>query len=401
MNRKLPHVLIIGGGIGGPALSLFLQKVGITSSIYEAYPFKEAAGGGFNIAQNGMAILQELGIADLAIKKGTPAHIFQMNKSDGNPIGKFTFESLQVNKLPPVSMSRATLYELFLSELKEKNIPLTFEKRLTNITTTEEKVIAHFSDGTQEEGDLLVGADGVNSTVRKHILPKGPDPEFTGIIGVGAFVPLDKLPPLEKNQIEGLSFIFGQGGFFGYGGGDNGNILWWSNLTRDKEFTREEIVNPDWKVIKEELVEKFKDYYEPIPSLVKNSDVLFRHNIKDIRSLPTWHKDRVILIGDAAHAVSPNSGQGASMALEDAMMLAKILRDNEDYKVAFKLFEKKRKDRVERIIAEGRRRGNDKEILSPFKAKIRDWMMWFFFKFIGVKAQKWILEYKIDWEKKE
>jgi len=397
MQKKIPHVLIIGGGIGGPALSLFLQKVGISSAIYEAYPYKEGAGGGFNLAQNGMSILQSLGLADLALQKGTPTNIFSIKNDTGKLIGQFTFESLKVNKLPTVCMSRSTLYEIFLDEIKEKNIPVTYEKRLTEITSTPDKVIAHFSDGTQAEGDLLVGADGVNSTVRKHILPNGPDPKFVGIIGVGAFVPLDKVPQVDRTKLDEMSFVFGQKGFFGYCGGDAGEMMWWSNLTREKEFTKEEIINPDWKTIKEELYESFKDYYEPIPSLIKNSEILFRHNIKDIQSLPTWHKDRVVLIGDAAHAVSPNSGQGASLALEDAMMLAKLLRDNEDYKQAFILFEKNRKDRVEKIAIEGRRRGNDKEIVSPFKAKIREWMMWLFFKLVGVKAQKWILDYKIDW----
>jgi len=397
MQKKIPHVLIIGGGIGGPALSLFLQKAGISSAVYEAYPYREGAGVGFNIAPNGMSVLQSLGLADSVLQKGTPANIFSIKNDTGKLIGQFTFESLKFNKLPTVSMSRSTLYETFLSEIREKNIPITYEKRLTEITSTPDKVIAHFSDGTQAEGDLLVGADGVNSTVRNHILPNRPGPTFAGIVGVGAFVPLDKLPQVDRTKLDEMSFVFGQKGFFGYCGGDAGEMMWWSNLTREKEFTKEEIINPDWKAIKEELYESFKDHYEPIPSLIKNSEILFRHNIKDIQSLPTWHKDRVVLIGDAAHAVSPNSGQGASLALEDAMMLAKLLRDNEDYKQAFILFEKNRKDRVEKIAIEGRRRGNDKEIVSPFKTKVREWMMWVFFKFVGVKGQKWILDYKVDW----
>ena len=399
MNKKAPHVLIIGGGIGGPALGLFLQKAGIQSTIFEAYPFKEGVGGGFNIAPNGVEILKALGLAENTIKKGTISPLAFFRNGEGKQLATMKYESSIKDSQPAVSMSRATLYEIFAQELKDKNVPIHYEKRIKDITQGENSITAHFADGTTAEGDLLVGADGINSFVRQYMLPDGPKPAPTGILGIGGFVSLDKLKHVKKEEIEALTYTFGLKGFFGHGGGDAGTILWWTNLTREQEWTREELLNPDWKEIKKEVLETFKDYYQPIPDIIEQTDLIMRHNIRDIQSLPTWHKGRIILMGDAAHAVSPNAGQGASMALEDAMYLAKMLRDNETYEQAFKAFEKGRKDRCEKIVAEGRRRGGDKNIVSPFKAKIREIFMSIFFKLFGTRGMRWIMDYRINWEK--
>jgi 2-polyprenyl-6-methoxyphenol hydroxylase-like FAD-dependent oxidoreductase len=122
-------------------------------------------------------------------------------------------------------------------------------------------------------------------------------------------------------------------------------------------------------------------------------------NIYDIQTLPVWHRDRVVLIGDAAHAVSPNAGQGASMALEDAMYLAKVLREAQgNHEGAFARFERDRKSRVERIVAEGRRRSSDKKSVSPFESALRNAMLGVFFNLFGQRSQDWLYRYRIDWE---
>lgn len=141
-------------------------------------------------------------------------------------------------------------------------------------------------------------------------------------------------------------------------------------------------------------------YKEPIATLIANTQPQFwvKINISDIQSLPTWHQGRVLLIGDAAHAVSPNAGQGAAMALDDAMCLAKLLRDSSHpYEQVFAQFEAGRKPRVEKIVAEGRRRGADKQVLSPFQSKIREIMIMIFVNLFGERGLDWLYSYKIDW----
>jgi 2-polyprenyl-6-methoxyphenol hydroxylase-like FAD-dependent oxidoreductase len=150
--------------------------------------------------------------------------------------------------------------------------------------------------------------------------------------------------------------------------------------------------------VKREMLEIYGDYHEPIPTLIKHTHSPIKMNLSDILSLPRWHRGRVLLIGDAAHAVSPNSGQGASLALEDAMYLAKLLRESADYEQVFATFEAERKPRVEKIVAEGRRRGNDKFIVSPFQQKIRETMLRIFVNLFGAKGLDWVYRYKIAWD---
>jgi 2-polyprenyl-6-methoxyphenol hydroxylase-like FAD-dependent oxidoreductase len=95
--------------------------------------------------------------------------------------------------------------------------------------------------------------------------------------------------------------------------------------------------------------------------------------------------------------VSPNAGQGVALALEDAMYLAKMLRDELDFKTAFARFERDRKPRAEKVVAEGRRRGKDKEIVGPVQQQIREFIMWIFLRMFGSKSDRWLYEYSIDW----
>jgi 2-polyprenyl-6-methoxyphenol hydroxylase-like FAD-dependent oxidoreductase len=143
----------------------------------------------------------------------------------------------------------------------------------------------------------------------------------------------------------------------------------------------------------------YQSYHEPIESLISNSQSSLKLNISDIQTLPKWHEGRVLLIGDAAHAVSPNAGQGASIALEDAMYLARLLRDSSgDYEQVFTQFETDRKTRVEKIVAEGRQRGVDKQVVTPFQSKIREIMLMIFVNLFGASGQDWLYRYAINWD---
>jgi 2-polyprenyl-6-methoxyphenol hydroxylase-like FAD-dependent oxidoreductase len=119
-----------------------------------------------------------------------------------------------------------------------------------------------------------------------------------------------------------------------------------------------------------------------------------------VQSLPRWSHGRIIVIGDAAHSVSPNAGQGAFMALEDAMLLAKLVRDcGGQIERAFETFADQRRTRVEKVVADGRRRAIDKEIVSPFQSRIRNVVFGLMLRLFGERSQRWLYEYKIDWAK--
>jgi len=393
------HVLIIGGGIGGLALALFLKKANIGCTIYEAYPYKGEAGSGLNLAPNGMNVIAALGLAEKIIARGSVSTTHCFRSEDGKMLARLPYGDIKKYGYPGVSMSRATLYEVLTSKIKESGIEIKYNKRLLRIDQFTTGVKACFEDGSSDSGDILVGADGIRSVTRNYVLPQGAQPAFVGVVGVGGFVKLEDIPAFTAADISSLNFTFGAKGFFGYCGADKGYAMWWSNLYAEQPLSEQALKNPSLDEIKKEMLSIYGDFHRPVAELIANTERPLRQNISDIQSLPTWHKGRVLLIGDAAHAVSPNSGQGASMALEDAMYLAKLLRDaGRDYEKVFLQFEKDRKPRVEKIVAEGRRRGVGKKPIGPLQAKIRNMMMAFFLKLFGIKGVDWVYKYRIDWE---
>jgi 2-polyprenyl-6-methoxyphenol hydroxylase-like FAD-dependent oxidoreductase len=392
------NVIIVGGGIGGNALALFLKKAGICSTVYEAYLPNESIGGGLGLAPNGMNVLAALGLAEQTIARGSLALENNFYNKQGRLIARFKNGDVQKYGQPGVSLLRAALHDVLIDEVKKQGIQIEFQKRLKNITSTATKVTAHFEDGTRAEGDLLIGADGIHSQTRRIILPDAPSPDYVGIIGVGGITPCAALPMMTDREKQSFNFTYGPEGFFGYGGGANGDVMWWSNLPYERELTRAELTNLSLDTIKQEMLAIYRGYHEPIETLIRNTHSPLKHNISDIQSLPTWYQGRVLLIGDAAHAVSPNSGQGASMVLEDAMYLGKLLRDCNNYEQVFAQFEQGRKPRVEKIVAEGRRRGNDKHVVSPLQSKIREIMMGIFINLFGVKGLDQVYSYKIAWD---
>jgi 2-polyprenyl-6-methoxyphenol hydroxylase-like FAD-dependent oxidoreductase len=253
-------------------------------------------------------------------------------------------------------------------------------------------VIAHFEDGTFSEGEVLLGSDGVRSAVRRHLLPDA-RAEYTGLIGVGGFTAASAVAGLPRDT---MTFVFGRRGFFGYSGADTGTALWWSNLFRDQELTRNELNHVDVDAVKAALLRRFGTYHQPIPALTTHSTGMLQLNVYDVRSLPTWHRRRILLIGDAAQAVSPNAGQGASLALEDAMYLATLLPDF-GYEAACDMFERHRKPRAEKVVAEGRRRGRDKSVVGPLQQKVRELMIRVFLPLFGRHGDRWLYDYEIAW----
>jgi 2-polyprenyl-6-methoxyphenol hydroxylase-like FAD-dependent oxidoreductase len=215
---------------------------------------------------------------------------------------------------------------------------------------------------------------------------------------MGGIVPAEAVPSLAGTDCQSLNFTFGARGYFGYCGGGEGQVMWWTHRPREREFSRQELQQADWSATRRELLDNFRGFHEPVERLIGETAAGIQLNIYDIRSLPQWHQGRVLVIGDAAHAVSPSAGQGASMALEDAMYLAKLLRDasRADGEV-FAAFQRHRRPRVERIVAEGRRRGSGKQSVGPLRAKIRELFLTALFKLYGVRGQDWMYSYRIDW----
>jgi 2-polyprenyl-6-methoxyphenol hydroxylase-like FAD-dependent oxidoreductase len=373
MTQRPRKALIIGAGIAGPVAAILLRKIGIRAEVHEAWPYSTGIGGGLQIAPNGMRVLAAIGLAEEVIARGAICESFDFYSKSGSRLGSVNRNMQQRFGLPSVNLCRATLNETLVNRAWCENVELYFEKRLVGIEDRPDRpVVAHFADGSTAEGDFIIGADGVHSAVRRHVIPDGPKPFDTGLVGFGGFVPRALL---ERHAIgPRIETTFGQSGFFGYGfcSSDPGQgVLWWSTQpSHGKDAATFRAM--DQGAIRRHLQDFHRGWHSPIPEILDAAENIVVTDTLDVATLPTWSRGRALLVGDAAHATTPHAGQGASMALEDAMRLVSLLQQQQDLGATFQNFESERRPRTERIVALARRRGNQKREFTPAGAWFRD-----------------------------
>jgi 2-polyprenyl-6-methoxyphenol hydroxylase-like FAD-dependent oxidoreductase len=393
ITQRPRKALIIGAGIAGPVTAIFLKRAGIDAQLFEAWPYSTGIGGGLQIAPNGMHVLAEIGLADEMIRRGSIAESFDFYSQSGARLGSVNQNMKARFGQPAVNMCRATLDEAIVNKAWCENVELAFEKRLARIEDRpDQPVIAHFTDGTSAEGDFLIGADGVHSAVRSHVVPDGPRPFDTGLIGFGGFVPRSLIENTSIGQR--VLTTFGQSGFFGYGfcsSDSNDGVMWWSTQpAHGIDAATFRAMSQD--TIKRHLLNFHAGWHDPIPRLLDAAENIVVTATLDVATLPTWSRKRTLLIGDAAHATSPHAGQGASLALEDAMRLGRLMRNGQELGVTFEAFENERRTRAERVVALARRNGNSKREFSATGAWIRDRMLKLLLP-VTAKGMDWMYAY--------
>jgi 2-polyprenyl-6-methoxyphenol hydroxylase-like FAD-dependent oxidoreductase len=375
MLQRRRKALIIGAGIAGPVAAILLKRAGFDAELFEAWPYSTGIGGGLQIAPNGMRVLAEIGLADDMIATGSISESFDFCSKSGRRIGSINWNMKERFGQPAVNMRRSTLMEAIVNKAWCEDVELRFEKRLARIEDRADRpIVAHFTDGSSAEGDFLIGADGVHSMVRQHVLPDGPRPFDTGLVGFGGFVPRALIE--ETGIGPRIEATFGQSGFFGYGfcspdPKDGG--MWWSTQP-SQGLDAATYRAMDQQAIKRHLLDFHAGWHEPIPRILHAAEDIVVTDTLDVATLPVWSRGRTLLIGDAAHATSPHAGQGASLALEDAMRLGCLMQTGQELGQTFQAFEQERRSRVERIVAIARRNGNSKREFSAAGAWIRDRM---------------------------
>ncbi|MFB7629742.1 FAD-dependent monooxygenase [Streptomyces sp. NPDC056149] len=341
--------LVIGGGVAGPVTALALRRAGIAATVYEAYPTAaDGIGAWLGLAPNGLAALATVG-ADAAVRAiGAPMPGSVMADGAGNHFARFD----GFPELPPtMAMPRDRLFRALTDHAAAEGVPFVYGKRLVDAEETADGVTARFADGSTSTADLLIGADGIRSTVRTVIDPQAPAPEYGGVLSFGGYAAMDRGLEAElKPEPGAMYFTFGRA-FMGYWQGPDGQLIWFAGLPADTPSSQAELA----RVPAAEWLGKLRELYA---GHVPGEHVL-RHTAPDalmvvgqmerMPSVPHWHRGRMVLVGDSVHAPSSSSGQGASLAIESAVELGRCLRDLPSHGEAFAAYEALRRPRVEAI----------------------------------------------------
>ncbi len=367
--RPLPsaiRALVIGGGVAGPAAAVALQRVGIDVELFESSEASSSSPGLFlTLAVNGMRALDRLGLLEGVLEQDpppvpTPSLVFQ--SSSGKTLGTVPNGWLDADT-PSVTLPRSSLHEALVRQADRRGIKVHRGRRLVSAEETYESVVARFEDGSEATAEFLVGADGIRSVVRQLVDPAAPVPRHTGLMNLGGMLagsPLDPTPGA-------MHMLWGTKAFFGHTVADDGRVLWFANAPPPSVPPGPSCA--DWK---EHLLELFDDDPPVVSRIIGSTPQVGAWPIEELPELPTWHSRRMVLVGDAAHAVSPSTGQGASLAIEDTVVLARALADSSDLPTAFRHYAAERRPRTTRVLKVGQRRGAYKAPANRVVLFLRD-----------------------------
>jgi FAD-dependent urate hydroxylase len=386
--------LIIGGGIAGPISAMAMQKAGIDSIVYEAYPTGADDVGAFmTVMNNGLDALRAVGAEQPVLDQSFPANAVEFFSGTGKRLGEVPIRGGSAGAHGPHTITRAGLYRVLHDEMQRRGIPIEHGKRLASATTTSDRVVATFADGSRAEGDLLIGADGIHSTTRSLIDPEAPKPRYTGattLCGYATDAPVDPRAGVYR-------MIYGKRVFFAYTTAPDGRTWWFVNIP-GPELDKQQLSDTspgEWKKRALDLVARDKT---PASAIIEATDTeITGSNGYDITSTPRWHASRMLLLGDAAHVAAPNAGHGASMAIEDGVVLGQCLRDCTTVEAAFATYEQARRARVEQVVATSARMGST-AIPSLTKRIIRDLVLPRKFKKGPRNTASWLTGHHIDWD---
>ena len=391
--------LIVGGGVAGPVAAMALQQAGMDSVVYEAYTGgADDAGAFLTFASNGLDALRAIEAHDLVMDKGFPTPRMEIQSGTGKHLGNVPNGGTLPDGTVSQTLKRSDLYRTLRDEALRRGASVEYGKRLVDAGITPNGgVVARFEDGTEAEGDLLIGADGIHSRTRRIIDPAAPKARYIPVLNIGGYASNMRVPAESGT----FRMIFGKRAFFGYAVHPSGEIWWFANPPRANEPEASELASITTEQWREMLVDLFAaDDTSAVEIIRATPGRLAGWATYDLPSVPTWHRGSMIVIGDAAHATAPSSGQGASMAIEDAIVLARCLRDLPDIRRAFAAYEKLRRGRVERIVAHGARTSNSKAA-GPVGRVLRDLMMPAILKRVANGGSlAWMHDYHIDWNEK-
>ena len=339
MRKKL---IISGGGIGGMAAALALHRAGMDVTVYERSPAFAEVGAGMSLWPNATRVLRSLGVLEPIVEGGEPVLQFDLHRPDGTLISGIPMTGYETQAL---CIHRADLHRALRDRLPEGC--LVSGLRVEGFSQDADGVAVRLSSGPDAEADGLIAADGINSVIRAQIHGAG-EPTYRGYSIWRGIAPGIQGAP--KGHI---SETWGRGRRFGIMPMGRGRVCWYATVN----CAASQPDAPQGR--KAEVLSLFQNWHSPIAALVEATDPadIIRHDAQDRKPIGKWGAGRVTLLGDAAHPVTPNVGQGACMAIEDAACLAKALCASPDTALAFRAYEKMRGPRTAYISRQARRIG--------------------------------------------
>ena len=363
MEKHALHVSIIGGGIGGLATAAALQRQGIGVTVFERNPELREIGAGLTLWANGVQVLRHLGLGDALATISARLTSFECWSWREKRLGSIRLDGIERRVgAPSLGIHRAALLRLLASAVDRGSIHV--QAHCVGFRAEQGQVIARFADGPDQQTGLLVGADGLYSVIREQLLGKAP-PRYSGYTcwrGVTLFEDAHVSPGISSET-------WGRGQRFGMLPIGNGRVFWYATLNcpvgeQDRPGER-----------KAHLLRLFAGWREPIEQLIEATDegAILRNDLFDRPPVRRWGRGRVTLLGDAAHPPTPNLGQGACQALEDALVLARCLSSEQREPVAaLRAFEARRSKRSAAIIKQSALVGKVGQWEQPLLCSLRD-----------------------------
>lgn len=347
-------IAITGAGIAGLTAAAALKKYGLSADVFEASFRIEPVGAGLGLAQNALKALGELGLADKVRKKSSRMQYFEITRRDGSIISSTSVEDFGES----LCIHRAALHEILVGAVEPERI--FTGKKAVALSTADNGVVLSFADGTTHEADFVIIADGINSRLRDSVAPHA----RVRYAGYTCWRGVMDAPCID---LGGATEIWDTAGRFGYVPLPDHKIYWFACINAQMGRQLAHFTLSD-------LQRHFAGFGKRVTEILGHTppEGLIYDDINDMEPLSKYEYGRVVLIGDAAHAATPNMGQGACMAIEDAVILAKEISESPSVHQALLSFEQKRLERTHFIIKQSRTIGRMAQLQNPLLATLRN-----------------------------
>jgi 2-polyprenyl-6-methoxyphenol hydroxylase-like FAD-dependent oxidoreductase len=362
------RVIVIGAGVGGLSAAIALQRAGIAVSVFErrADPAAIASGGGFILWNNAIKALRQIDLADAVVGAGATLSVAEWYSPRGRPLASWPIAAISASVgEPAVGISRLLLQSALVRAVEPGVLDLGAE--CTGFSETRDGVVVRFSDGREEIADALIGADGINSIVRSQLTGGWSAPRYAGVQQRFGITKLPEGTIAPPNFVE----IAGRGLRFFTVPVSKDEVYWASAMRAPRGRSAAPMVPA---LEKSRLLSRFSGWMEPVESLIAGTDDDAVHgwDIVDRDPITTWGRGRATLLGDAAHPITPNLGQGACQAIEDAVVLAKFLAGATDVAQALRAYEASRVRRTNSFVRRSRMIGRIGRWSNPLACLARE-----------------------------